>query len=68
MTPLAAAVDPDRVSAGSLGLFVVVLMAVATVFLVRNMNNRLKRLPREFPPPPPPATGSPVDEDLPPRP
>ena len=66
MTPLAAAVDPDRVSAGSLGLFVVVLMAVATVFLVRNMNSRLKRLPREFPPPP--ATGSPVDEDLPPRP
>ena len=61
MSVLAVGVDPERVSAGSLGLFVVVLMAVATVFLVRNMNNRLKRLPRAFP------TARPEpDEDVPP--
>ena len=45
------AVDADRVSAGPLGLLVVLLMILATVFLIRNMNARLKRLPREFPPP-----------------
>ena len=46
---LVLAVDADRVSAGPLGLLVVVLMILATVFLIRNMNARLKRLPREFP-------------------
>ena len=46
------AVDPDSVSAGPLGLLVVVLMIVATVLLIRNMNGRLRRLPKEFPPPP----------------
>ena len=45
------AVDPDRVSAGPLGLLVVILMVIATVLLIRNMNGRLKRLPREFAPP-----------------
>jgi hypothetical protein len=50
MTPVLA-VDADQVSAGPLGLLVVVLMILATVLLIRNMNNRLKRLPREFPPP-----------------
>jgi len=47
------AVDESRVSAGPLGLLVVILMVVATIFLIRNMNRRLKRLPREFPSPPP---------------
>ncbi len=37
--------------AGPLGLFVIVLLAVATVLLIRNMNKRLKRLPDEFPDP-----------------
>ena len=46
------AVEESRVSAGPLGLLVVVLMVIATIFLIRNMNSRLKRLPREFPPPP----------------
>ena len=46
------AVDADRVSAGPLGLLIVVLMVLATVFLIRNMNSRLRRLPREFPPRP----------------
>ena len=49
MTPLLLAVDAEDVSAGPLGLLVVVLMILATVLLVRNMNARLRRLPREFP-------------------
>lgn len=48
MTGLLLAVDESRVSAGPLGLLVVVLMVVATLLLIRNMNGRLKRLPREF--------------------
>ncbi len=48
MTTLLA-VDPELVQAGPLGLLIVVLMIIATVFLIRNMNGRLKRLPREFP-------------------
>lgn len=43
------AVDPARVNAGPIGLLIVVLLVIATVFLIRNMNGRLKRLPREFP-------------------
>ena len=53
--PVLAAVDPSRVSAGPLGLLVVLLMFVATYFLIRNMSKRLKRLPREFPAPPEPG-------------
>ena len=49
MTPVLLAVDAEDVSAGPLGLLVVVLMILATVFLIRNMNARLRRLPREFP-------------------
>ena len=49
MTPVLLAVDADEVSAGPLGLLVVVLMILATVLLIRNMNARLRRLPREFP-------------------
>ena len=49
MSPLLLAVDAEDVSAGPLGLLVVVLMILATVFLIRNMNARLRRLPREFP-------------------
>jgi len=56
---LAQAVDPSRVSAGPLGLLVVVLMVIATVLLIRNMNGRLKRLPREFPPPTVPPQAAP---------
>jgi hypothetical protein len=43
--------QPDGI-AGPLGLFVIVLLVVATVLLIRNMNKRIKRLPEEFPPPP----------------
>ena len=49
MRTLLLAVDAEDVSAGPLGLLVVVLMILATVLLIRNMNARLRRLPREFP-------------------
>src|SRR5690242_331428 len=32
-----------------MGLFVIVLMCIATVLLIRNMNKRLRRLPDSFP-------------------
>jgi len=35
--------------AGPIGLFIIVMMAVATVLLIRNMNSRLRRLPDRFP-------------------
>lgn len=35
--------------AGPMGLFILVLLALATVFLIRNMNKRLRRLPDKFP-------------------
>jgi hypothetical protein len=34
--------------AGPLGLVIIVLLAVATVLLIRNMNRRLRRLPDSF--------------------
>ena len=40
----------DEISAGGLGLLIVVLLGVATVFLIRNMTNRIKRLPPTFTP------------------
>ncbi|MEU4421873.1 hypothetical protein AB0F81_14705 [Actinoplanes sp. NPDC024001] len=32
-----------------MGLFLIVLMCVATVLLIRNMNKRIRRLPDSFP-------------------
>ena len=37
--------------AGPMGLFIIVLLSVATVLLIRNMNKRLRRLPDSFPDP-----------------
>ena len=37
--------------AGPMGLFIIVLMSIATVLLIRNMTARIKRLPAEFPGP-----------------
>lgn len=37
--------------AGPMGLFIIVLMAISTVLLIRNMNKRLRRLPDSFPDP-----------------
>jgi hypothetical protein len=51
-------------TAGPLGLLIVLLIGVALVFLIRNMNGRLRRLPRSFEdkPTPPPA----ADDETPP--
>jgi hypothetical protein len=35
--------------AGPIGLLIIVLLVIATILLMRNMNMRLKRLPAEFP-------------------
>ena len=35
--------------AGPMGLFLILLLATATVLLIRNMNARLRRLPDRFP-------------------
>lgn len=35
--------------AGPMALLVILLLAAATIFLIRNMNKRLKRLPESFP-------------------
>jgi hypothetical protein len=35
--------------AGPMGLFIIVLLTIATVLLIRNMNSRLRRLPERFP-------------------
>ncbi|HEX6970133.1 MAG TPA: hypothetical protein VF174_15165 [Micromonosporaceae bacterium] len=37
--------------AGPMGLFILLLMAIATIMLIRNMNTRLRRLPDRFPQP-----------------
>ncbi len=34
--------------AGPMGLFIIVLLSIATVLLIRNMNKRLRRLPDSF--------------------
>lgn len=35
--------------AGPMGLFMITVLAIATVLLIRNMNARLRRLPDRFP-------------------
>lgn len=50
-----------EVSAGPLGLLVVVLVAITTVLLIRSMNARLRRLPREYPEVVTPAEDRPAD-------
>ena len=35
--------------AGPVGLLIILLLAIATVLLIRNMNSRLRRLPDRFP-------------------
>ena len=46
---LLAASDTPSSAAGPVGLLVVVLLGVSLVLLIRNMDRRLKRLPRDFP-------------------
>jgi hypothetical protein len=58
---LLLAVEEEDVAAGPIGLLIVLLMLVATFFLIRNMNGRLKRLPREFPEQPDDPTRTPKE-------
>lgn len=44
-----AVVEEEDLSTGPIGLVIILLMLAATFFLIRNMNARIKRLPREFP-------------------
>ncbi|MER7004631.1 hypothetical protein ABT297_16500 [Dactylosporangium sp. NPDC000555] len=37
--------------AGPMGLFIIVILGIVTVFLIRNMSARIRRLPVEFPDP-----------------
>jgi hypothetical protein len=50
--------------AGPMGLFIIVLLAIATVLLIRNMSARIKRLPAEFPDQK--ETDTPTDKESPP--
>ena len=43
------AVEDASRNPGPVPLLIVVLLGIATVLLIRNMNGRIKRLPREFP-------------------
>jgi hypothetical protein len=43
-----------------MGLLIIVLLGIATVFLIRNMTARIRRLPAEFPDPDAPK---PADRD-----
>jgi hypothetical protein len=47
--------------AGPLGGVIVLLLLIATVLLIRNMNARLRRLPKTFPPNP--REGGAVSDD-----
>ena len=42
------AVEDSTQYTGPIGLVIVVLIGVATVLLIMNMNKRIKRLPRSF--------------------
>jgi hypothetical protein len=44
--------------AGPLALLIIVLLAIATALLIRNMNQRLRRLPERFPDQPGPSRHS----------
>ena len=64
MSAIVLAAAEEELQTGPIGLLIVLLMLIATAFLIRNMNSRIKRLPREFPdqdepPPTPPKEPSP---------
>ena len=46
---LLAVVEEEDLNTGPIGLVIILLLLIATAFLIRNMNSRIKRLPREFP-------------------
>jgi len=47
--------------AGPTGLVIILLLVVATIFLIRNMNARLRRLPDRFPDQRQPTDPAPVE-------
>lgn len=47
---LLAVVEEEDIGTGPIGLVIILFMLIATALLIRNMNGRIKRLPREFPP------------------
>jgi hypothetical protein len=49
--------------AGPVGLLIIVLLAIGTVLIVRDMNKRLKRLPESFPDPRGVKPRTPADDD-----
>jgi len=49
--------------AGPTALVIIVLLAIATVFLIRSMNGHLRRLPERFVPPPAPGEPRSSDRD-----
>ena len=49
--------------AGPTGLVIILLLAIGTVLLIRNMNSRLRRLPERFPIPPSDPEPTPENED-----
>ncbi len=59
MMNLAVTDQPGQ--AGPLGLFVILVLAVATAFLIRSMRQHLRRIPPTFQPPPERGTGEPPD-------
>jgi hypothetical protein len=52
--------------ASPVGLVVILLLGIATVFLIRSMTKRLRRLPASFDTPPPPEERGDI-ESAPPR-
>jgi hypothetical protein len=49
--------------AGPMGLFIIVVLAIVTVLLIRNMTMRIKRLPAEFPDPAEKAAAEKEDQE-----
>jgi hypothetical protein len=52
---------PEFGKASPIGLVVILLLAVATVFLIRSMSKRIRRLPASFDPPEDPASEEPPE-------
>lgn len=48
--------------AGPTGLVIILLLAVATIFLIRSMNSRLRKLPERFPTEPTGPASPPIIE------
>jgi hypothetical protein len=54
----------DGSLAGPLGLVIILFLALGTFLLIRNMNQRLRRLPEQFGEAPPRRNAGPAAEDI----